>query len=242
MSAQMERHGVPIDMEVFPQLADKDAWRYLATRWCRRSMRITASMSKAMTVMVFQSEHFGNICAQGIPGHCRKATEHGRKTFENMSNGGPSWKIYVSCAMPATRCDGQAGGRRRRPESHGAVAVQVQDFAVAAESLAMDFLAGGVAPLADQARARQALAYVDWSSMEFLIAAGLSNDPVMLEFYAADPYLAFAKRSARLRATPPRRQTAIRERYKTGLLAIQYGIMPRPWPHGWASRPSKRTR
>ena len=39
-----------------------------------------------------------------------------------------------------------------------------------------------------------AVAYVDWSSMEFLIAASLSNDPVMLEFYRSDPYLSFAKR------------------------------------------------
>ena len=41
----------------------------------------------------------------------------------------------------------------------------------------------------------QAVAYVDWSSMEFMIAASLSGDPVMLEFYQrGDPYLSFAKR------------------------------------------------
>ena len=27
VSAVMEHHGVPIDMEIFPQLADKDIWR-----------------------------------------------------------------------------------------------------------------------------------------------------------------------------------------------------------------------
>jgi hypothetical protein len=27
VSALMEHHGVPIDMEIFPQLADKDIWR-----------------------------------------------------------------------------------------------------------------------------------------------------------------------------------------------------------------------
>jgi hypothetical protein len=41
----------------------------------------------------------------------------------------------------------------------------------------------------------QAVAYVDWSSMEFMVAAALSRDPVMLEFYrSGDPYLSFAKR------------------------------------------------
>ena len=29
VSAQMEHRGVPIDMEIFPQLADTDAWRYV---------------------------------------------------------------------------------------------------------------------------------------------------------------------------------------------------------------------
>ena len=29
VSALMEHHGVPIDMEIFPQLADKDTWRAL---------------------------------------------------------------------------------------------------------------------------------------------------------------------------------------------------------------------
>jgi DNA polymerase I len=70
-----------------------------------------------------------------------------------------------------------------------------------------------------------AIAYVDWSSMEFLIAAVLSGDPLMLALYAMDPYLAFAKHVgvAPLDATK-RTHAALRDRYKTGLLAIQYGI------------------
>ena len=58
-------------------------------------------------------------------------------------------------AAPRARQDAQsqAGGRRRRPQSHGAVAVQGQDVAHAAEGVAVDLLAGGVAALADQARA-----------------------------------------------------------------------------------------
>jgi hypothetical protein len=69
-----------------------------------------------------------------------------------------------------------------------------------------------------------ALAYVDWSSMEFLVAAAHSKDPLMLKFYQTDPYLAFAKRVG---AAPPdatkKTHRLLRERYKTGLLAIQYG-------------------
>ena len=53
-----------------------------------------------------------------------------------------------------------------------------------------------------------AVAYVDWSSMEFFIAAALSGDPVMREFYRGDPYLAFPKRVGLAPRTPPRRPTA----------------------------------
>jgi hypothetical protein len=70
-----------------------------------------------------------------------------------------------------------------------------------------------------------AIAYVDWSSMEFLIAAALSKDPLMLKFYKTDPYLAFAKHvgAAASNATKHTHRE-LRERYKTGFLAIQYGI------------------
>ena len=37
VSAQMEHHGVPIDMSVFPELADEESWRGCATPWSRRS-------------------------------------------------------------------------------------------------------------------------------------------------------------------------------------------------------------
>jgi DNA polymerase I-like protein with 3'-5' exonuclease and polymerase domains len=70
-----------------------------------------------------------------------------------------------------------------------------------------------------------AIAYVDYSSMEFLIAAAKSGDPLMLKSYEDDPYLSFAKHvgvvsqdATKQTHGPPR------DRYKTGLLAIQYGV------------------
>jgi DNA polymerase I-like protein with 3'-5' exonuclease and polymerase domains len=76
----------------------------------------------------------------------------------------------------------------------------------------------------------RALAYIDYSSMEFLIAASLSDahcGPVntMLEMYCTgDPYLSFAKRvgMAPSWATKSTHE-ALRDRYKLGLLSIQYG-------------------
>jgi hypothetical protein len=72
----------------------------------------------------------------------------------------------------------------------------------------------------------RAIAYVDWSAIEFGIAASLSNDPVMLEFYrTGDPYLSFCKRVGKAPATASKKTHGpLRDRYKTGLLSIQYGV------------------
>jgi DNA polymerase I len=72
-----------------------------------------------------------------------------------------------------------------------------------------------------------AIAYIDYSSMEFLIAAALSGDPLMLELYASDPYLGFAKRAGMVASTANKTTHGeVRDRYKTGLLSIQYGVGP----------------
>jgi DNA polymerase-1 len=69
-------------------------------------------------------------------------------------------------------------------------------------------------------------AYVDWSSMEFGIAARLSGDPLMLQFYeSGDPYISFARRVAAAPSDATKNtHGALRDRYKVGLLAAQYGI------------------
>jgi DNA polymerase I len=84
--------------------------------------------------------------------------------------------------------------------------------------------------LISPARGR-AVAYIDWSSMEFLVAAALSdghcgtNNPMLDMYQSGDPYLSFAKRvGAAPAAATKRTHTELRDRYKVGLLAIQYGI------------------
>jgi DNA polymerase I-like protein with 3'-5' exonuclease and polymerase domains len=71
------------------------------------------------------------------------------------------------------------------------------------------------------------VAYIDYSSMEFMLAAALSGDPVMLDLYAAgDPYLGFAKRVGTAQQSANKATHAgLRDRYKVALLAIQYGMM-----------------
>ena len=72
----------------------------------------------------------------------------------------------------------------------------------------------------------RAVAYLDWSGMEFLIAASLSNCKPMLDLYATGlPYIGFAQRFG---AAPPdatkKTHGHIHERYKVGCLGAQYGM------------------
>jgi DNA polymerase-1 len=70
----------------------------------------------------------------------------------------------------------------------------------------------------------RAIAYVDWSSMEFQVAAVLSGCKPMLELYASgSPYIEFAKR---FDAAPPsatkKTHPEVHDVYKTVLLGAQY--------------------
>ena len=76
-----------------------------------------------------------------------------------------------------------------------------------------------------------AIAYVDYSSMEFLIAASLSDGhrgPVnnMLDMYrSGDPYLSFAKRVGAAPQTATKQSHSdVRDKYKNMLLSVQYGM------------------
>ena len=70
------------------------------------------------------------------------------------------------------------------------------------------------------------IAYIDWAQQEFGIAAALSGDRLMMEAYnSGDPYLAFAKQAG---AAPPNAtkatHKAIRDQFKSTVLAVQYGM------------------
>jgi hypothetical protein len=70
------------------------------------------------------------------------------------------------------------------------------------------------------------VAYIDWAQQEFGIAAALSGDPLMMDAYrSGDPYLAFAKQAG---AAPPdatkATHKAIRDQFKSTVLAVQYGM------------------
>ena len=91
----------------------------------------------------------------------------------------------------------------------------------------MDFLAGDPAALTDQARTRNGGRLY----REFMLAASLSDGhcrPVnrMLEMYqTGDPYLSYCKAIGVVPGTATKKTHAeIRDKYKTMLLAVQYGM------------------
>jgi DNA polymerase family A len=71
-----------------------------------------------------------------------------------------------------------------------------------------------------------ALAYMDFSAMEFGLSASCSGDPNMIEFYnSGDPYIATAIAAGALPAGATKFSHRYeRDLYKTGVLACLYGI------------------
>jgi hypothetical protein len=70
------------------------------------------------------------------------------------------------------------------------------------------------------------IAYIDWQQQEFGIAAALSGDPLMMDAYrSGDPYLAFAKQAgAAPKDATKATHKAIRDQFKSTVLAVQYGM------------------
>jgi DNA polymerase-1 len=103
-SAQMEHNGVPIDREIFPQLADKDTWRGV-----RDAMVPEIDAQYGVYVRdragnwTFSMERFEAYLARaGITGWPRLETgklSMRRKTFETMSKGWPSVEYTFSGEM-----------------------------------------------------------------------------------------------------------------------------------------------
>lgn len=77
-----------------------------------------------------------------------------------------------------------------------------------------------------QPREGHALAYLDYSQQEFGIAAALSGDADMRAAYReGDPYLALARRVGAVPADATKRShPAAREKFKTCVLGVQYGM------------------
>jgi hypothetical protein len=205
VSALMEHHGVPIDMEIFPQLADKDTWRAL-----RDAMVPVIDAHYGVYARdsagnwTFNMEQFvAYLSREGINWPLLESgrLDMKRKTFEEMSKAYPQLEKlrqlrYVRDKMRTVKLAVGADGRNRTVLwPFKAKTSRTQPKASQWIFSPAVWLRSLIKP-----EPEMAIAYIDYSSMEFLIAASLSDGhcgPVnnMLDIYrSGDPYLSFAKR------------------------------------------------
>jgi DNA polymerase family A len=235
-SALMEHRGVPIDMEIYPPLADKDTWRVVRDVMVPIiDARYGVYVEDATGNWTFSAAKFAEYLArEGIvwPRLETGKLNMRRKTFEDMSKGHPQLEDlrqlrHARDKMRKVKLAVGADGRNRT------VLWPFKSKTSRTQPKAAQWIFSPAVWLRSLVKPGpgQAVAYVDYSSMEFLIAAALSDGHcsptnTMLDMYkSGDPYLSFAKivGAAPADATKKSHET-LRDRYKTGILAIQYGI------------------
>jgi hypothetical protein len=239
VSAGMEHRGVPINREEFAPLADN--WQAMRDDMVPvLDAQYGVFVHDAAGGWTFNHERFAAYLErQGILGGWPR-TETGkldlkRKTFDEMSRGWPQLE-------------------QLRQLRHARDKMRKVKLAVGADSRNRTVLWPFVAKTSrTQPKASQwifspavwlrslikpepgmAVAYIDYSAMEFLLAASLSNGhsgPInrMLEMYrSGDPYLSFAKAVGAIPSHITKQTlgnyAVVRDRYKVMLLAVQYGM------------------
>ena len=161
----MEHRGVPIDMEIFPQLADNDTWRAVRDAmvpaidaqygvYVRDRRRRLAFQHGALRRLSRARGHYGWPLLETGKLNMR------RKTFEDMAKGCPQLEAlrqlrHARDKMRKIKLAVGADGRNRTV----LWPFKAKTGPHAAESLAVDLLAGGMAALADQAGAGHGVAY-----------------------------------------------------------------------------------
>jgi hypothetical protein len=225
--AAIEHRGVPIDMDIFSGLADKKTWNALRDE-------MVPAIDAAYGVYVknkagewtFSKKLFADYCTrEGVPWPQLEtgALNLRRKTFESMAKAWPQFEALrqLRYARDKMRRIKLAVGRDGRNRT---VLWPFTSKTSRTQPRASEWIFSPAVWLRSLIKPGpgMAVAYIDYSSMEFMGAAVLSGDPLMLEFYRGDPYLDFGKRVGRIPQSADKKNP-LRDRYKTGLLAIQYG-------------------
>jgi DNA polymerase family A len=235
VSALMEHRGVPIDMEVFQQLADKDTWQAVRDAMvpvvdAKYSVYVRDAGGYSFNMKLFiaylQRENIvWPLLASG------KLDMRG-KTFDAMSKGYPQLEElrqlrYVRNKMRKVKLAIGRDGRNRT------VLWPFKSKTSRTQPKAAQWIFSPAVWLRSLIKPEpgMAIAYIDYTSMEFLVAASLSDrhcgsTNVMLDMYnSGDPYLSFTKRVGAAPATATKKSHETeRDRYKVMMLSTQYGV------------------
>ena len=226
---------MPVDMEIFAQLADKEIWAGVRDAMVPAiDAQYGVYVRNAVGDWSFNTERFiAYLARAGIAGW--PLLESGklnlrRKTFESMAKGWPQLESlrqlrYMRDKMRKVKLAVGADGRNRT------VLWPFQAKTSRTQPKAAKWIFSPAVWLRSLIKPGpgMAVAYIDYSSMEFLIAASLSDGHCgpannMLNMYnSGDPYLAFAKRVGAAPSTATKKHPA-RDKYKVMLLSTQYHI------------------
>src|SRR6516165_2415071 len=238
--ALSEHIGVPIDMDIYPQLADPKTWREI-----RDTMVPLVDVHGVYVCDKRGKWHFNVACfeemlvAEGINWPRREKTgklDLRRKTFDSMAKAYPQQieplrqLRYIRDKLRKIQLSVGHDGRNRTvlwPFSSKTSRTQPKaKHWIFSPSVWLRFL---IKP-----EPGRALAYVDYSSMEFGGAGALSdkhipgsNNPMLRLYEGGDPYLDFGKTIGlippdAIRKTPG--VEVIRDRLKVLCLGTQYGM------------------
>ena len=236
--ARSEHIGVPIDMEIFPQLADKKTWREM-----RNTMVPLVDVHGIYVRDKTGEWHWNNarfeevLAAQGINWPRKEDTGKlnlQRKTFESMAKAysqiEPLRQLrYIRDKLRTIKLSVGLDGRNRTvlwPFSSKTSRTQPKaKHWIFSPSVWLRFL---IRP-----EPGKALAYIDYSSMEFGAAAALSDGHIgpsnpMLDLYeTGDPYLNFGKTVDQIARDATRETPGVgakREQLKVLCLGTQYSM------------------
>ena len=256
VSAVMEHNGVPTDMEIFPQLSDKKTWRFVRDAMVPIvDAKYGVYVRNAAGDWTFNMEKFeAYLEHEGLLTSWPRL-ESGKlnmksKTFEDMSKGSSQLEDlrqlrHTRNKMRKVKLAVGHDGRNRT------VLWPFQSKTSRTQPKAAKWIFSPAVWLRSLIKPEpgMAVAYIDYSSMEFLIAAALSDGHcgptnAMLDMYrSGDPYLAFAKSVGAIpnvvtkkMLTDPEQYTEtqltsrklehyadVREQYKVMMLSSQYG-------------------
>jgi hypothetical protein len=234
--ARSEHVGVPIDMEIFPQLADKKTWREI-----RDSMVPLVDVDGIYVCDKAGEWHWNNarfevVVAEGInwPRTETAKLDLRRKTFESMAKAYPQIEPlrqlrYIRDKLRSIQLSVGRDGRNRTvlwPFSSKTSRIQPKaKHWIFSPSVWLRFL---IKP-----EPGRALAYIDYSSMEFGAAAFQSHDHVssdnpMLDAYlTGDPYLKFGKTVGQIASDATKKSPGVeqkRNQLKVVCLGTQYSM------------------
>jgi DNA polymerase-1 len=231
VSARMEHRGVPFDMNIFPLFQDKLAWAF-----ARDAMVPKIDAKYGVYVRGkdgewhFNVERFEALCSRlGIEWPRLESNKPNlqRKTFESMCKAWPELEDlrqlrYTLDKLRRIKLAVGSDGRNRT------TLWPFQSKTSRTQPKASQWIFSPAVWLRSLIKPGpgRAVAYIDWSSMEFQIAAVLSGSQPMLNLYATgSPYIEFAKRfDAAPQSATKKSHPEVHETYKSALLGAQYGM------------------